>query len=281
MTVSIANMAQVWMSNTNTYNGIAMSISTMGYGANTNSRLFKLRVDGNTKFDIDANGRVTALDITANTISVNTIVALSTSNAITTGSLTANTVSANIANSTGSLVLVNGYPRQPGQIIEYLASPCDGSTIVGASGSYTVQNVTTQQSVPTSYVDVTGSSITYTPPAGATRIIYRFTWSGYWVNAHGINHYKFFIGGNEILYARHCRSAQYSEDKYTFEWPIAIGGSTNYNVGRLATWTTPLLMKMQVYGYGSNSKNLHGTTYWDGGGSNQFSIPHISIIAIA
>ena len=81
-------MAQVWMSNTNTYNGIAMSISTMGYGANTNSRIFKLRVDGNTKFDIDANGRITALDITANTISVNTIVALSTANSITTNALT-------------------------------------------------------------------------------------------------------------------------------------------------------------------------------------------------
>lgn len=88
MTVSIANMAQVWMSNTNTYNGIAMSVSTMGYGANSASRLFRLRVDGNTKFDIDANGRITALDITANTISVNTIVALSTANSITTNALT-------------------------------------------------------------------------------------------------------------------------------------------------------------------------------------------------
>jgi hypothetical protein len=54
-----------------------------------------LNVDGNTKFDIDANGRVTALDITANTISVNTIIALSSSNAITTGALTSNTITSN------------------------------------------------------------------------------------------------------------------------------------------------------------------------------------------
>jgi hypothetical protein len=58
MTVSISNMAQVWMSNTNTYNGIAMSISTMGYGANNNSRLLSLRVDGNTKFALDGNGTI-------------------------------------------------------------------------------------------------------------------------------------------------------------------------------------------------------------------------------
>ena len=58
MTVSIANMTQVWMSNTNTYNGIAMSISTLGYGANNFSRLLKFNVDGNTKFSIDGNGSV-------------------------------------------------------------------------------------------------------------------------------------------------------------------------------------------------------------------------------
>lgn len=58
MTVSISNMAQVWMSNTNTYNGIAMSISTMGYGANSTSRLLSLNVDGNTKFALDGNGTI-------------------------------------------------------------------------------------------------------------------------------------------------------------------------------------------------------------------------------
>ena len=60
MTVSISNMAQVWMSNTNTYNAIAMSVSTMGYGANTNSTILKLNVDGNTKFKVDTNGNINA-----------------------------------------------------------------------------------------------------------------------------------------------------------------------------------------------------------------------------
>jgi len=67
----------------------------MGYGANSRSRIFKLNVDGNTKFDIDANGRVSAIDIVANTVSVNTIIALSSANAITTGSLTSNTITSN------------------------------------------------------------------------------------------------------------------------------------------------------------------------------------------
>ena len=90
MTVSIANMSQVWMSNTNTYNGIAMSISTLGYGANNRSRVFKLTVDGNTKFDIDGNGSVfVANSVTANSVISNTI----TSNTITSNTVTSNTLS--------------------------------------------------------------------------------------------------------------------------------------------------------------------------------------------
>ncbi len=58
MTVSIANMSQVWMSNTNTYNAIAMSVSTLGNGASSNSSLLVFNVDGDQKFRVDAVGRV-------------------------------------------------------------------------------------------------------------------------------------------------------------------------------------------------------------------------------
>ena len=153
MTVSISNMAQVWMSNTNTYNGIAMSISTMGYGANTNSRIFKLRVDGNTKFDIDANGRITALDITANTISVNTIVALSTANSITTNALTVS--NRNI--SKGSM--------PTGSILQVVQSV---KTDVWNTSS-------------TTPVDVTGMTATITPTSSTSKIMVRVNlkWSIY------------------------------------------------------------------------------------------------------
>jgi len=56
MTVSIANMSTVWMSNSNVYNAISMSVSTMGYGANANSRLIRFSVDGNTMFSVDSLG---------------------------------------------------------------------------------------------------------------------------------------------------------------------------------------------------------------------------------
>lgn len=189
-----------------------------------------------------------------------------------------------ISNTAKKTLLSNGYPYQPGQIIEYLASPCDGSSMVGLSGTYTTTNVTAAQVLNASYADITGSSITYTPPTGTTRVMYRYDFDSYWqTTAQSITHFKFFIDGVEVVYARHCRSMQYLEYKSTFEWIIPIGGNADANTGRQATWTSGKVLKMQArrYAAGSNGQDLNGTTYWDGTGSNQFNQPQISIIAIA
>jgi hypothetical protein len=188
----------------------------------------------------------------------------------------------NIQNTAGTTLSVNGYPRQPGQIIEYLTGVCDGTNVTVGSGTYTFPNVTTQQAGTAAYQTITGSSLTYTPPAGTSRVIYKFQFSSYWISAHAINDYKFFIDAAEVVYARHNRSAQYQESRYSFDWTIAIGGAANANTGRQATWTTPKTLSMQFRIYGtSNNNNLHGTYYWDGAVSNQFSMPSLTIIAIA
>lgn len=184
----------------------------------------------------------------------------------------------NIHNTAG----VSHFSKKPGEIIETLTGICDGSTKTVQSGAYTFQNVTTQQGTSTTYTDITGSSMSYTPPASATQVRYSFHFSSYWIVAHAINNYKFFIDGTEVLWARHNRSSQYNEDRYSFEWVININGVANSNTGSQATWTTPKTLKMQVRHYGGNNyNNLHGTRYWDGGESNQFSMPVLTIEAIA
>jgi len=191
----------------------------------------------------------------------------------------------NIQNSSSQDLFVNGYPRQPGSVIEYLTGPCDGLTATVGSGTYTFPNVTGTQDFSTTYLDITGSTIAYTPPAGTSRVIYRFDFSYGWRDtAHSIQHYKFFIDGVEVVYARHSKSAQYLENKSTFEWTIPIGGSPNTNTGRQSGWTTPKTLKLQARRYAnvSNGGVIHGSYYWDGGGlSNQFCMPTLSIIAIA
>jgi hypothetical protein len=190
-----------------------------------------------------------------------------------------------VANSGGTPVLVNGYPTQPGQIIECLTSPCDGSSVIGISGTYTWPNVSATQDITATSVDITGSSISYVPPVGASKVVYKFNFSQAWRDTqHSIQHYRFFIDSNEVVFARNNRSADYLEVRTAFEWTINIGGSTNNNSGRQASWTSPKTLKMQSrrYSTSSNGGVIHGTYYWDGTGlSNQFSMPTLTIEAIA
>jgi hypothetical protein len=190
-----------------------------------------------------------------------------------------------IKNTLGTTVLKDGYPTQPGQIIEYLSSQCDGTQLIGRANTFTWENVTTSQNFSTTYLDVTGSTISYTPPPGASRVIYQFTFGYSWRNtAHSIQHFKFFIDSDEVVKARHNRSATYFESRYTFEWIIPIGGDADTSTGRQSSWTTPKTMKMQSrrYAAASNGGEVHGTYYWDGTGiASQFNIPSLTLIAIA
>ena len=185
-----------------------------------------------------------------------------------------------VENSAGQRTLVDGYPARPNRILEYLAGPCDGSSVTVASGTYTMPLVTAQQGGSAAYQLVTGSNIYYCPPPGTRVVRYQFTFSIYWVSAHAINDYKFYIGDNEILRARFNRSSQYPEEKYQFSWSIPITGTDNFNTGTVASWNEAKHLYMTFRWYGaSNNSNHHGTRYWDGAGSNQFNIPILSIIA--
>jgi hypothetical protein len=185
-----------------------------------------------------------------------------------------------IENTAGDRLLTNGYPAQPNRILEYLASPCDGSSVTVSSGTYTFPNVTAQQGGLDTYQIITGSNIYYCPPPEAKKVVYQFTFSAYWVAAHAINHYKFYISDTEIVKARHSRSAQYIENRYQFDWTISIGDSDTPADAKFLSWTTPKHLYMMFRRYGvSNYSNHHGTYYWDGTSSNQFNIPLLSIVA--
>ena len=60
-------------------------------------------------------------------------------------------------------------------ITEMLSSPCNGSQVTVPSGTYTMADVTAIQVLTQTYVDISGSSISYTPPNGTTRVIYRLS----------------------------------------------------------------------------------------------------------
>ena len=174
------------------------------------------------------------------------------------------------------------YTPPAGGILEYLSNPCDGSIIVGRSGSYTWPNVTAVQNISTvTYTNVSGSFISYVPPAGATKVIYKFQYAHSFIDADALLHYNFFIDSNEVQYARYNTRAQsYFENRATFEWSIGIGGTPNINTGRLASWTTPKILKLMSRAYTTDYQGrLHTTSNWNGAGTDMFSMPVLTIIA--
>jgi len=173
-------------------------------------------------------------------------------------------------------------PVRAGEVIETFASLCDGSSVTVSSGTYTTTNVTAVQAVTAAYADVTGSAITYTPPSGASRVIYEFSFMNSTTGSHDIGHFRFYIDGVEATDAKVSTGGQaYVEyGRMSFKWIVSIG-SANAATGAQATWTTGKEMKLQVRAYAAaNDPKLHGTYYWDGAASQQFSRPLLTITAI-
>ena len=179
----------------------------------------------------------------------------------------------------------SGVPK--GSVIEQFMSPCNGSSITVQSGAYTVQNVTAKQELTTSFSELTGSTIDYTPPTGTQTIIYSFSFQSGWPDDHSISSLKLFLDNDagtltEVVYARHSIGGQYSEQRTNFVWAFHIGGSDDDNTGRRDTWTSARTIQLQVREQGSaNERFAHATSYWDGGNNDEFSQPVIGITALA
>jgi len=171
-----------------------------------------------------------------------------------------------------------------GNVLEQFCTPCDGSAITVPSGTYTVANVSAAQNLTTTYADVTGSSIAYTPPAGTTQVIYRFKY--HWArdgDIHTRAHFKFFVDSDEVTNARTSNGGadSGSENQIDFTWSLNIGGSAVTATGRQASWSSGKTLKITAREYASTvEQKLHETYYWDGSSSSQFSQPSIGITAI-
>ena len=185
-------------------------------------------------------------------------------------------------NSNGT-ILTTKYPSGI-QVLEQFFSPCDGSTIATAEGNITLSTVSATQALTTSYADITGSSIAYTPPTGATQVIYKYVFVQSAGDASNIGHYKLFVDSDEVT---NFRKTIATHSNFTdsvpvvFTWGLNIGGSAVTATGRQASWSSAKTIKIQGREYNSDyDVNCHQLMYWDGASSTQFSQPSIGITAI-
>ena len=168
-------------------------------------------------------------------------------------------------------------------IIEMLSSPCNGTQVTVPSGTYTMPDITSGQSLTTSYADVTGSSINYTPPSGTTRVIYKFySQLAYDSANYHATHIKFFLDGTEVTDARRTYYGNYLAGGFAFEYTINCNASSaNTAHGDITSWSGAKIMKLQAREYDSgNQSQFHILKLWDGSGSSTVVVPTFTITAL-
>jgi len=233
--------------------------------------------------DVSGTANVGALTATTGTFS----------GAVSMSGKTLNAVSGLNWNSGTSTLSINGGITQtryrPGEIIETLQGRANGRSISVLSGTYTLQNVTGIQEATTAHVVINGSSISYKPPPGTTRVTYEFWCFFRQLDAFPIMHCAGRVAGTQVSDSRHT-------------WRGATGGGSDYQTwvysnmtltigevasdslanGQLASWTTNKTLDFTFREYSASYEGrLHITNHWDGGGTDILVRPFVKITAIA
>jgi|TARA_B110000967_G_C18857997_1_gene548317 hypothetical protein len=187
--------------------------------------------------------------------------------------------------------LSDSFPAAAGSnILEAISGTCDGRAIEVMSGTYTLGNVTAYQNLSTSYVDVTGSSIAYTPPSDANHVLYKFDFEWDSIGSSGISHFKLIIDGTEVVPAYKCISSNYSGNHghhhahhmesmfYNFDLAASSDDAAN---GKFASWTTAKTIKVQAREYDSATYQaaVHHNAYYSTFGTSQYTKPSLTVKA--
>ena len=176
----------------------------------------------------------------------------------------------------------------PGSLIETITGQCDGRVVVGASGSYTFQNVTAHQTTTDSFLDLTGSTISYTPPSGTKKVVYRFSTFHSASSYSGITYFRLTVDGTEVTQARETIAYDYSSNahsvwrlilEYTF---ITDASSEDVTNGKFTSWSSAKALKYQTRRHGSSyTAKFHTIKYWNGSVDSNVKVPMLTIQSFA
>ena len=172
-------------------------------------------------------------------------------------------------------------PAKGRQVLEQFLVECNGDTITTTGGDITTADVTAEQDLSTSYVTCSGSSISYTPPAGTTQVIYEYHMLMRRKDATPLIHLRLSIGGIEVTNFRRTQRAEYLYLYLPYKYSFQIGGSTSAATGRQATWTSAKTIMIEAREYGSSQEAyLHSVDGWDGANASHICKPLVGITAI-
>lgn len=194
--------------------------------------------------------------------------------------------------------LTDSFPAASGSnVLEIVHGSCDGRSITVGSGTYTLGNVTATQTLSTSYADITGSSISYTPPSNTRYVCYRFNfkWASDNDGSAGISHFYVDIDGTEVNGSYQCMSSIYSGNHShehaqfpdaamwaTFDLTASADDAAN---SEFASWTSAKTIKVRGREYNTTYKAaVHNNRWRSGSGASgvyTYNKPNLSIIALS
>jgi len=174
----------------------------------------------------------------------------------------------------------------PGTVLEMLAGHADGRTLVGHSGSYTLQNVTGAQELNNTHTSI-GLDIDYIPPTGTKTVLYESQFQIRFKDADPLLHFKATWDGNELEPSRstfRIRAANHNHQLiYNLSVAIEVNASSvDIPKARIGPWTTAKTLSWTAREYAGTLEGiLHTTNNWDATGDDIFICPMLKITAIA
>lgn len=207
----------------------------------------------------------------------------------TSGSITANNITATDTFAYSAFT-ADQYPTSG--VVEIISGVADGSSQTGQNCTVTFEDHPNNgyQVFSTTYGNVQGSTVTYTPPAVAKKVIYECCFSIATRDAvHSIGHFKFQIDGVDVTYSKYTVSANSQiHTLINFKWVINCDASSNdANTGSFTEWTDSKVLRVVARDYGTSHRIKAGAPYyWDGTGYNDNNsganfLPNVTITAIA
>jgi hypothetical protein len=183
-----------------------------------------------------------------------------------------------------------GATTQVNKVLEEMYQPCDGNDWTSGAGAVTIATVAAEFDFDnTAFTDVSGSSITYTPPSGTKTVVYKFvSHLAADANEEVFSYFRLWLDSAEVTAAKQTRvSSANDAGRVVIEWAFPIGGVAAAATGRVNTWTSDKTIKVQVRGHsGSYSPGALHSTYMDAAdtgtaeGTGNFCCPLIGIKAI-
>ena len=178
-------------------------------------------------------------------------------------------------------------------VLEVIEGVADGRTVTVNGNSYTFGNVTSYTSLSTSFADLAGSSIAYTPPDDTKYVSYKCYFKHSAIDNGGIIGYRIALDGVVVNVSQRHLAGNYSNGGNNHPQFLGMAmfvfdltaSSTDINFGRIpkANWTSDKIIKVLVRDYDSSYDAYVNFNRWlDGSGASGTRLvdkPTIQIIA--